>query len=68
MYDDAETITAYEEGVAEGLRQAFRLARSVVIRYRRNTVAELIDALDKLYESQLELIAEMQSDGYEDVE
>jgi len=68
MYDDAETITAYEEGVAEGLRQAFRLARSVVIRYRRNTVAELIDALDRYYKSQLETVEEMLSDGYEDVE
>jgi len=73
MYDDAETITAYEEGVAEGLRQAFRLAKSVVIRYRSkgnfpSVQAELIDALDKHYKSQLETVAEMLSDGYEDVE
>ncbi len=63
-YDDHDTIIAYEEGVAEGLRQAFQRAKSVVIRYRHNTKAELIDALDALYKSQLELVAEMNDDGY----
>jgi len=73
MYDDAETITAYEEGVAEGLRQAFGIAKSVVICYRSNgnfpsVQANIIDALDRYYKSQLETVAEMLSDGYEDVE
>jgi hypothetical protein len=67
VYDDPETITAYEEGVAEGLRQAFQLAKRLVIRYRGNADAELMGPLHKLYKSQLEFVAEKIA-YYEDVE
>ncbi len=57
-YNNRETIIAYEEGLAEGLRQTLRLAELEISDFN------WVEYLDSMYKAQLKNIAEVDHDGY----